>query len=174
MPSFPPASLKTEDNPLDGKGSKSQMELKLYDLCRQAVEEQGLELYDLDYRESSGFLRVMIQNPKDLKGQGASIDDCVAVSRILTPLMDREEWVPEKRTLEVSSPGLDRPLKSIKHFRDSIGKRIVVKLNSSQGRGRINGSLQDVKGDRIQMEVEGVSMGIPLGHIKTAHWELLV
>lgn len=141
------------------------MEQKFYHLCQQVAEENALELYHLEYRADSGLLRVMIQDPQT---GGASIENCMQMDRALSPFIAREPWMPEKLTLEVSSPGLNRPLKSRRHFKQSIGKHIMVKVHAD----RIKGVLRRVEDDHIRVSVGNTEQSIPISAIKMARWEL--
>ena len=79
---------------------------------------------------------------------GVSIDDCASVSRIVGDLLENKDFFSGPYTLEVSSPGLDRPLKSEKDFRRKIGRTIQVEFNDSS-RGVIRGALKDVRGGQL-------------------------
>jgi ribosome maturation factor RimP len=105
------------------------------------LESEGLELIDLEYRkEGRGWvLRIFMDKPG-----GVTLDDCAAMSRQLGDVIDVEELIPQAYTLEVSSPGLDRPLKTEKDFLRSIGKLIQLSTNfPSEGRTFFKGILLD-------------------------------
>lgn len=89
------------------------------------VEEYGFELVDVEYVKEAGtrYLRAYID-----KEGGITIDDCELVSRAFGQLLDAEDFIEESYVLEVSSPGLGRPLKKEKDFVRSIGKDVEVKL----------------------------------------------
>lgn len=102
---------------------------KLYEektevLIQPLLEERGFELVDVEYvKEGSDYyLRVYID-----KEGGITIDDCVDVSRAFNEILDREDYISDAYIFEVSSPGLDRPLKKEKDFARSIGERVLVK-----------------------------------------------
>jgi ribosome maturation factor RimP len=101
---------------------------KLEELVRPAVAGQGYELVELHWGRQPGgmVLRVTIDRPV---GQGrVSHDDCVVISREVGALLDVKEALPGKYSLEVSSPGLDRPLKRRSDFERFIGERAKVRL----------------------------------------------
>ena len=163
-------------------GPQLAMEQKFHRLCRQVVEDCALELYHLEYRAAPSLLRVMIQDPQTKK---ASIEHCVSVDRALSPFIEQEQWMPERLTLEVSSPGLDRPLKSKRHFEQSIGEKIVVKLgarsqapetvgtkNKDKKQYRVEGILKWISDERIGLKVKGEEIDIPVNDIKEARWVL--
>lgn len=89
------------------------------------TEKNGVEIYDVEYvKEGNDFyLRVYIDKP-----EGVSIDDCEAVSRELSDVLDREDFIPDAYILEVSSPGLGRTLKKEKHLEKSIGQEVEIRL----------------------------------------------
>lgn len=89
------------------------------------VERYGYELVDVEYVKEAGnnFLRAYLDKP-----EGITIDDCEKVSRELSDLLDKEDYIAESYILEVSSPGLGRQLKKDKDFKRSLGEEIDVKL----------------------------------------------
>lgn len=103
---------------------KDIYEAKTEKLILPVLEELGIELYDIDYEKEGGeyFLRVYID-----KEGGVTIDDCVNVSRAFDAVLDREDYISDPYTFEVSSPGLGRPLKKEKDYVRNIGKRIEIK-----------------------------------------------
>ena len=146
---------------------------RFYLECKEIIESHSLELYNFDYRPQSALLRVMIQNPQT---KGASIEDCVAIDRALGPCFERAEWLSSGLTLEVSSPGLERPLIDLWHFEQSIGKRIVLKLMGQAGdgpefsTGKVKGLLKGIEGSHFLLEVEGKECSIPMKLVKSARW----
>jgi ribosome maturation factor RimP len=90
------------------------------------LESEGMELIDLEHRkEGRGWvLRIFMDKPG-----GVNLDDCAEMSRQLGDLIEVEELIPHAYTLEVSSPGLDRPLKTEKDFLRSVGKLIQLSTN---------------------------------------------
>lgn len=100
-------------------------EKKTEKLLEPILAENRFELYDVEYVKEGGnwYLRVYID-----KEGGITIDDCELVSRTLSDLLDKEDFIPESYILEVSSPGLGRQLKKDKHFERSIGEEVEIKL----------------------------------------------
>lgn len=94
-------------------------------LLAPIMEQNNFELVDVEYVKEAGnwFLRAYID-----KEGGITIDDCELVSRELSELLDKEDYISESYVLEVSSPGLGRQLKKDKDFQRSIGEEIEVKL----------------------------------------------
>ncbi len=94
-------------------------------LLEPILIENNFELYDVEYVKegSNWYLRTFID-----KEGGIDVEDCVLVSRELSDLLDKEDFIPDAYILEVSSPGLGRQLKKDKHFDRSIGEEVEIKL----------------------------------------------
>lgn len=88
------------------------------------TEEAGVEIYDVEYVKegSDWYLRAYID-----KEGGVTIEDCEKVSRAVSEVMDKEDFIPDAYILEVSSPGLGRALKKDKHLAKSIGAEVEIK-----------------------------------------------
>ncbi len=104
---------------------KTEVEQYCTELVMPIIEENNFELYDVEYvKEGSDYyLRVYVD-----KEGGINIDDCVLVSRALEVKLDETDKIKDAYILEVSSPGLTRPLKKEKDFEKSVGKTVEVKL----------------------------------------------
>lgn len=94
-------------------------------LLQPIAEAHDVEIYDVEYVKegSDWYLRAYIDKP-----EGVNINDCEAVSRALSEQLDKEDYINEAYILEVSSPGLGRPLKKDKHLEKSIGEEVEVRL----------------------------------------------
>ena len=94
-------------------------------LVMPILEQNGFELVDVEYVKEAGtwYLRVYIDKPG-----GITIDDCETVSRALSDRLDEEDFIDEAYVLEVSSPGLTRPLRKPKDFERNIGKPVDIRL----------------------------------------------
>ena len=146
----------------------------LLEEIRQAAEpvlsSQGMELVDVEYqREAPGWvLRIYI----DREG-GVNIDDCTEVSRELGTILEVRDLIPSSYVLEVSSPGLTRPLKKRDDFLKYRNRRVKIKtFDPIEGRRNFKGKLLGVDGDFVQVEVDGRSYGIPQGSIAKANLEI--
>ena len=106
-------------------GKRESYEAKTTELIQPVVEANGVELFDVDYVKegSDWYLRVYID-----KEGGIAVDDCEVVSREADPILDTDDCIEESYILEVSSPGLGRPLKKDKDFARSIGEEVEVRL----------------------------------------------
>lgn len=100
-------------------------ELKTEELVSPLVEANNFELVDVEFVKEAGtnYLRIYID-----KEGGITIDDCEIISRALSDLLDEKDYIDEAYILEVSSPGLGRPLKKDKDFARSIGEDVDIKL----------------------------------------------
>ena len=103
---------------------REEIESRTEHLVLPITEEKKFELVDVEYIKDAGnyYLRIYVD-----KEGGITIDDCEAVSRALSDLLDREDYIEDSYILEVSSPGLMRPLKKEKDFERSLGKAVEVK-----------------------------------------------
>lgn len=121
------------------------VELKFYNLCKAVVEEQGLDLYDLDYERGTQVLRLFVM---DLSTGSALIDDCVKVDRAMTEHVETEEWMPAELVLEVSSPGLYRQLNSVEHFEGVVGKDVNLAVRKNISEDLFPGAPKGLKGNK--------------------------
>ena len=122
--------------------SQAQRE-QLVALLEPAVEQLGFELADLEVnlRGGGGVLRLFID-----RDEGITLEDCEAVSRQVSGLLDVEDPIPGEYNLEVSSPGLDRRLVKESHFERFAGNRVKVKLKQLvNGRRRISAELVGIE-----------------------------
>lgn len=147
-------------------GKHEEYEKKTEKLLEPILSENHFELYDVEYVKegSSWYLRVFID-----KENGITIDDCEMVSRALSDLLDKHDFIPESYILEVSSPGLGRQLKKDKHFEKSIGEEVEVKLYKPIDRKKeFVGLLTAFDKDTVTIEQEdGSAMVIPRTDIAT-------
>ena len=122
-------------------------------LARPVAEEAGCTLWDVEYVKEAGswFLRVYI----DREG-GVSIDDCEAVSRPLSDLLDQADPIEGSYTFEVSSAGADRALKKPEHFTRFRGSEVEVKLyRPREGRKEFVGLLRNYEDGAVTLEMNG-------------------
>ena len=122
-------------------------------LALPVVERAGCTLWDVEYVKEAGtwFLRVYID-----KEGGVSIDDCEAVSRPLSDLLDEADPIEGSYTFEVSSAGADRPLKKPEHFRQYLGGEVEVKLyRPREGRKEFAGRLKAYEDGNVTLDMDG-------------------
>ena len=122
------------------------------------VEQLGYELVELEQLGSKArpLLRMRIDRPDSLPGQGVTIDDCARVSRAIEQYLDERGEVGERYVLEVSSPGIERPLRRRRDFERFAGREITVKTHSPVGSHgkRVEGILLGVREDEGQEHVQ--------------------
>lgn len=127
-------------------------------LLAPTVESLGLELLGVEYLPSPGsaVLRLYIDVQDDGTGRHVGIEDCEAVSREVSAQLDVEDPISGHYTLEVSSPGVDRPLFGAAQFARFVGEQAKVTLKLPQdGRRRLQGRILKVEEETVHVEVEG-------------------
>jgi len=126
------------------------------------LEREGFELVDLKLGGvgKGRVLRIFIHRPG-----GVSLDDCVRVSRMVEDRLDMEDPIPGPYTLEVSSPGLDRPLRTEKDFARVVGERVRLVMRAGVRPGVVVGKLVRTEKDRITVETEAGTLEVPLGDV---------
>ena len=128
---------------------KSEIEEYCTNLVMPIIEENSYELVDVEYVKEGAdyYLRVYAD-----KEGGINIDDCVLISRALEAKLDDEDRIENAYILEVSSPGLTRPLKKDKDFKRNIGKAVDIKLfNKINGIKEITAVLEDFTDEDISV-----------------------
>lgn len=126
----------------------------------------GYELVELEYAagRSHATLRFFID-----KSGGIGLEDCEQVSREISAMLDVEDPIPTAYTLEVSSPGFDRVLRTRAHFERFAGERVHVELKvPREGRRRYTGTLRTVADDGLTLEVERETVSVPFDEIGKA------
>jgi ribosome maturation factor RimP len=138
---------------------------QLIELLGPVVADLGYELWELEYTgQSGGLLRLYIDSP-----EGISVDDCERVSRAVSAAMDVADPIASQYTLEVSSPGLDRVLRTRRHFDLFTGEQVRVELKQAAGgRKRFIGRLVSVNEGEITLDVDGSAVRVPLEGINKA------
>lgn len=138
-------------------------------LIEALVTDEGCELVDVTYqREPQGWvLRVYIDRPG-----GVTIADCQGISRQLGSMFEARDVMRHAYNLEVSSPGLNRPLKKAADFERFAGRQVRVKTKAAvQGRRNFLGKLLGCTDDLVHVEVDGISVRLPLDSIGRANIE---
>ena len=139
----------------------------LIDLISPIVEALGCELWGLEYLSQGKHTLLRIYIDKDT---GIGVEDCEKVSRQVSSLMDVEDPITGKYTLEVSSPGMDRPLYTLDQYQRFIGEKVSIKLNRAfEQRKKIQGILSAVEGDEVVIQVESDEYLLPIEWIEKAN-----
>ena len=131
--------------------AKRDYELRTEELLNPVITTNNFELVDVEYIKegSNWYLRVFIDKPG-----GIAIDDCELVSRALSELLDEHDFIEDAYILEVSSPGLSRPLKKDKDFDRNIGKEVEINLYRSINKQKeYRGVLKSYDKDVVSIEV---------------------
>ncbi|MCI8582967.1 MAG: ribosome maturation factor RimP [Dorea sp.] len=136
---------------------RKSYEEKTEEILLPILEKNGFELWDVEYVKEGGtwYLRAYIDKPG-----GIMVDDCEVVSRELSDLLDKKDFIDEAYILEVSSPGLGRALKKERDFEKSLGKEVEVRTyrmidKQKEFRGILKGYDQDtvtIETDNAQMQ----------------------
>lgn len=132
---------------------KEKIEAQVEEMMQSIIEENNYELVDVEYVKEAGtwYLRIYLD-----KEGGFSVNDCELASRALDAKLDEVDPIREPYILEVSSPGLDRPLKKEKDFVRSIGKTVELKLYKAQeGAKEFEGVLDAYDADTVTLDIEG-------------------
>ena len=169
MPTFLLASSGNigEFGPLDEAQGMNGIALhpvgaKVAELLEPHIERQGYELISVEYRRGtrSSLLRLLVDKP----GGGIGLDDLEKLSPVLSDLLDVYDPVEGRYTLEVSSPGLNRPLRKLEHFRAVRGARVKVRtLRAHDGQKSFVGKLVEVTPSGIELDDESSRRRIAIG-----------
>ncbi|WP_371378594.1 ribosome maturation factor RimP [Thalassotalea aquiviva] len=145
----------------------SKFEQKLTEMLRPTVEMTGRELLGVEYISAGNHsvLRLFIDHEN-----GIDVDDCADVSRQVSAVLDVEDPISTEYSLEVSSPGVDRPLFSKEHYEKVLGETVEVKLAMPlNGRRKFKGLLEAIEGDNLIVVVDGQDYELPIGNIDKAN-----
>jgi len=140
--------------------------IELRSLLEPAVERLGYDLVHVTLgRSKTRALRMFIDAPG-----GITVDDCERVSRQVSDILDVEDMVEGEYTLEISSPGLDRPLVKREHFEEAQGKNVFIRMHGlHRGRRKFRGSLLEVRSDTVLVEVDGESYELLYNEMQRAN-----
>ena len=145
----------------------AKFEQKLTEMLRPAVEEVGKELLGCEFISAGNHsvLRLFIDHEN-----GIDVDDCAEVSRQVGAILDVEDPISTEYNLEVSSPGLDRPLFEMAHFQAVIGETINVKLSIPlNGRRKFKGKLEAIENDTLVVSLDGEDYELVISNVDKAN-----
>jgi ribosome maturation factor RimP len=141
---------------------------RLIQLLRPVVDGLGYELWELEYAGRGGGLLRLYIDSRD-PAAPITVEDCERVSRQVSETLDAADPIPAEYTLEVSSPGLDRVLRTHAHFARFAGEQVRVEMQSAvNGRKRFTGRLQQVSESELVLEIEGGTVSLPIDGIHKA------
>jgi len=135
---------------------REEYEKKTEELVMPFIEENNFELFDVEYVKEMGnyYLRVYID-----KEGGINIDDCEVISRALSDKLDENDFIDDAYILEVSSPGLGRPLKKDKDFARSVDEEVEIKLYKAVNKVKdFKGVLKAYDDETVTIEEDGEKM----------------
>jgi len=145
----------------------AKFEQKLTDMLRPAVTATGKELLGVEFISAgnNSVLRLFIDHEN-----GIDVDDCAEVSRQVGAILDVEDPISSEYSLEVSSPGVDRPLFELSHFQQVIGETVNVKLSMPlNGRRKFKGILVTIENDTLIVDVDGVDYELVFNNVDKAN-----
>ena len=140
-------------------------------LLEPPIEALGFELVDIEYAQAGrgGVLRIFIDRRAEESGAGITVEDCANTSHAVSQVLEAQDPIKGHYTLEVSSPGFDRILRTTAHFERFVGARIFAELMLPiDGRRRFVGVLKSVTDDTIVVDVDGRDHSLPLERIHKA------
>lgn len=140
---------------------------RVYELIDPIVSEEGCDLLDVELGSEYGqrTLRVYIG-----KAGGVGIQDCSRVSQAIEDVIEVEGVVSGRYNLEVSSPGLDRPLTKTSHFQEAIGRTVKVQtVEKIDGRQNYRGILKQADADRLTIEIDNQEFQVPMQAVRKAN-----
>lgn len=144
------------------------LEEKIENLLRPTIESMGFEFWGCEYMPAGkhSTLRVFI----DKAEVGVTVDDCGSVSRQVSAIMDVEDPISNAYMLEVSSPGMDRPLFKPEQYKAYEGEEVQLRTSVPvMGRKRFKGQMTAVTEDSIAVEVDGEEYEVPFALIDKAN-----
>ena len=143
------------------------LEQTLQEMLQSSVEELGCELLGIECQRAGRFMTVRLFIDKE---GGVGVDDCADVSRQVSAILDVEDPIADKYNLEVSSPGLDRPLFTLEQFQRYVGEDIAVHLRIPVlDRRKWQGKLEKIENDMLTLVVDGQEQVLIFGNIQKAN-----
>lgn len=142
---------------------------RIRDLVEPTVQRLGFDVVAVEWVVGQGrpTLRLSIEGP-----QGVGADDCALVSVRLGPVLDETDPVGGPYRLEVSSPGIERPVQRLADFARFVGYRVRIRMEEGLPRRRYTGIIAGVEDDQVRLEVDGAVHALPFESIDVAHLDL--
>lgn len=148
----------------------AKIEEKIEELVTKPITDLGYRVYDVMYVKEGkdNFLRIFIDNDK-----GISLDDCEKVNDAITDMLDEADIIKDQYFLEISSPGAERNIRKDKHFEESIGKEVNIKLFKplENKEKEITGILKGFDKETVKIETDkNEEITIPRNNISSIKW----
>lgn len=148
----------------------AKIEEKIEELVTKPITDLGYRVYDVMYVKEGkdNFLRIFIDNDK-----GISLDDCEKVNDAITDMLDEADIIKDQYFLEISSPGVERNIRKDKHFEESIGKEVNIKLFKplDNKEKEITGILKGFDKETVKIETDkNEEITIPRNNISSIKW----
>lgn len=150
-----------------------KIEDAIWKMAEPLIAENGMELIDVEYVKEGAewYLRLFLDKEGE---EGIDLDDCELISRKFSDVLEEQDPISQAYRLEVSSPGIERPLKRTKDFQRFRGEKVQVKTFSEvEGKKQFIGILQETTEETVTVDVDGTSIVIPRKQIGKANlvWE---
>jgi ribosome maturation factor RimP len=148
-------------------GNKTeQLIAEIWQLVEPVVRVEGMELVEVEYRcESHGWVLRLFIDQED----GITVDDCARISHVVGDLLDVADPIANQYHLEVSSPGLNRPLRKWEHFQRYLGSIVDVRASTSiNNRRKFKGKLIESSPDGVTIDCDGQVFDIPFEFLERA------
>ncbi len=145
---------------------------EVQEIARRVIESEGLELIDLEFKpgKTRSLLRIFID-----KDGGVTLNDCENVSRQLGAILDVKDLLKSAYVLEVSSPGLDRPMQTDRDYHRALGRIVKVTLTDDNGKTeQVTGKLVEADDNAVTIETAGQTRKIPRDFVKRAVQEVVL
>ena len=143
---------------------------RVKEIAEVYLRDNGIELIDVIFRREGPVLVLRIVADT---ANGITVSECAKLNNFLSEVLDREDIIQDRYTLEVSSPGLDRPIKTDKDFERSMGKELeFTTYEAIDGRKTFEGGLKGMEKDSVVIERQGISTAIPRNKIALARLKI--
>lgn len=163
-----------EDETSNGSGPMAPLDARrrLIDLIEPVVEADGYELLDLELAGEGGrrVVRLFIDvKAETSSGATVGIDDCSKVSRVVGDVLEMSDSIAERYTLEVSSPGVERPLRKASHFDRFVGAEVKIRMRgATSGRRQVRGRIESRSGEEVHIRDGDAVVVVALDNIARA------
>ncbi len=150
---------------------KREIEARVTELVEPLVRYDQMELVCVEYvRGPRGpVLRLVID-----RAGGVTLDDCTRISRVASDVLDVHDPVPGSYNLEVSSPGINRPLVRHEDYEKFAGQKVLVRTVSAiEGRKKFRGVLKGIKDEKVIVETSAEEVALPLDSVAKARLDIL-